>query len=917
MTPPILHQVLEATGYFTSGEPAPGVHLGEDADGRHRLREFSPDALWRSDSALTVYFKFEHEAPSDERIAGWHREIWNQGFAPLLWVISPETVAIYNGFSRPREAGNAAEHLLDSFGRIEEELDRLDALAGRLVMETGEFWRKSQAVDRKNSVDRQLLSDLSALERDLLLTNLDRSSAQGLIGRSIFSQYLIDREIVTCQFLESEFGHSTLSSILRDRKATMALFDWLRETFNGDVFSEEGSSLPGEQHLYRVADFLDAVDPESGQGSLFPYQFDVIPIELISSIYEQFAHSDARSAGGGDKRDVHYTRLSLVSLVLDEITYGLTGHETFLDLSCGSAVFLVEALRRLVARRCGSSKPSRKVIRSILHQQIYGVDISEAAVRVAAFSLYLAALELDPDPKPPRALRFQPLIGKTLIVGDAWNVEKTPEGTSALTDFGKRKTFDVIVGNPPWSYPGKLARSARTWKQDTESVRSPRGISLDFVSRMMEFASDETRFGVVLSGVQFFSRSQTGLTVLRHLMKKLSPVTLVNLSYQTDWLFPRSNQPAMVLLAGHRRSDRAEITTVQVPWSPAGAKSHTFEIAHDDIVTLSLTNWQSKPERLKAAFFGLRRDLELLERLTGDHVSMADQLQAFGTRFHRGLTVGTQNQDSRYLHGIPLLTTADIQPFIVSNSLAPYEAMGAQRPRSRDTYRAPLLLVRRFLAPGGRAVCAVAERDLVFTDSIAGAALPPERSGAAHVLAAILSSSLASWFFLMSGSTFGLSIRCLLLQDIKKMPVPDLETADRSSATQRLIRLVKARQNTPLGSQDWHEIDEAVFDMYELDGADRVVARDGLVRAGWQWKSGRLDSVKAAEVDPHILDYADTFLTSVDTWLFAGRRRRMRGEVFRFPKSVPHRVVRFVLEDGEGPSKRLAGRFQSRRRESR
>jgi len=282
MTEPILFEVLEATGYVADGEPAHGVYLSAEAGGLSRFRDFSPDALWRSESALTVYFKYEREVPSQERIAAWQREIWNHGFAPLLWVISPESIAIYNGFSRPCEQENAAAHLLDTFSRIEGELDRLDALAGRLAMETGEFWCHSPSVHRKTCVDRQLLSDLGALEGDLLSEDLDRPSAQGLIGRSIFTQYLIDRGIVTREFLNKEYGQGTLSGILRDRLTTKRLFDWLRHTFSGGMFRAEGSSLPGMRHLRRVEVFVDAVDPVSGQGTFLPYQYDVIPVEWIS-----------------------------------------------------------------------------------------------------------------------------------------------------------------------------------------------------------------------------------------------------------------------------------------------------------------------------------------------------------------------------------------------------------------------------------------------------------------------------------------------------------------------------------------------------------------------------------------------------------------------------------------------------------
>ena len=895
------HDVLEATGYLTNADPAHGVHLDEDARGKCRTRDFRPDALWRSESSLTVYFKVEQEVPSDDQVAGWRREIWNQGFAPLLWVISPEKIDIYNGFGLPQKTGDADKHRLRTFERIESELDKLDAFAGRLAMETGRFWQEPLAhqVDRKTCVDQQLLSDLAALERNLVDAGMSRADAQELIGRSIFTQYLIDRQIVTTRRLARDYGHQTLSAILRDRQATERLFVWLRETFNGDMFPSQDSSVPSDNHLNRVADFLDAVDPKSGQTTLFPYQFDVIPVELISSIYEQFARSDSSISSGHYGTDVFYTRLPLVSLVLDEITEGLTGKETVLDLTCGSGVFLVEALRRLVRIRSGNADPSRQLIRSTLHRQIYGVDISEAAVRVAAFSLYLAALELDPDPKPPRALRFKPLIGKTLIIGDALN---KPEEHTVLTEQGVTKKFDVIVGNPPWSYGGREATESRRLDGGQNRVSAPRGRSLDYAFRAMDFASDKTRFGLILSAVQFFSRSGTGTAASRQLIEKLSPVTLVNLSSQSDWLFSNANMPAVALFARHRPTTFDTITTVQVPWSPSGARSHTFEIAPSDIVTLPLDEWKRKPEFLKAAIFGSRRDLALLDRLTANHEKLDDHLRKIDARFRTGLIFGNRSKDASFLHGVPFLTPAVLQPFSVPADLSPFDTARAERPRNRTIYRAPLLLVKEFLKYSPRPVVAVADQDTVFTDAYFGAALPPEHHEVAAVFAAVLSSSLASWFFLMTASAFGLFMPRIKLRDIVQMPVPDLETAPRSKAGRRLIRLARKLQERPPRDGDWQTLDEAVFDLYGLDEAERIVARDGLFHASWQWKPGRIESAKPADPEPHLLDYAGTFLSAMDVWLAARRRRHMRAEVFDLPESAPLHVVRFVLEEGYAPS---------------
>ena len=41
------------------------LYLDEEARTKCRAREFSPDALWHSDSELTVYFKSTPEVPSE------------------------------------------------------------------------------------------------------------------------------------------------------------------------------------------------------------------------------------------------------------------------------------------------------------------------------------------------------------------------------------------------------------------------------------------------------------------------------------------------------------------------------------------------------------------------------------------------------------------------------------------------------------------------------------------------------------------------------------------------------------------------------------------------------------------------------------------------------------------------------------
>ena len=898
-----LRDVLERTGYLNGGAPAaPSVLLS--GRGNHvLLPSFQPDALWRSSTGpttwpgstdLKVYFKFVKE-PDDDAAAEWQREVWNEGFCPLMWVVSPKRIELYSGFGRPQDPGDAKRNLLDTFQFVDRDLARLDQFAGRLTMETGQFWQHVRGLSRKTSVDRQLLHDLNVLERKLVASGLGRDDAQALIGRCIFTQYLVDREIVDERRLRQICDQADFPSVLADRAATIRLFEWLSDTFNGDMFPRSSACVPSETYLIRVRDFLTGTNLETGQTTFFPYRFDVIPVELISAIYEQFVHS-AASDSTSEKRVNHarssgvfYTPLTAVSLVLNEVFDGLTGDETMLDLTCGSGVFLVESFRRLVHLKSGSSVPTRQTVRDVLYQQVFGVDISAAAVRIAAFSLYLAALELDPDPRLIDGLGFDSLVDKVLLARNAFDV-----------DFGDRR-FDVIVGNPPWSYRGREGTAARR-ARDPAMPRPPRGESLDFVRRAMGLAHETTRFGMILSATPFFSRSATGVEAARSVVEALAPVTLVNLSDLSGWLFPNANMPAIALLARVRDQHPHGMTLVHARWSPAGESSHIIEIAPSGVTTLPIASWKRNAALFKAAFVGQRHDLLLLDDLWEKLEPLETRLRALGTSVKAGLKLGNRSGEAIFFGGVSFAGARAISHFKVDD-VRIVHLIRAERIRRFAIYRAPLVLVKEFMLQGRpRPVVAVVERDTVYTDAYLGVSFADHQPDAAFLLAGILGSALATWYFLMSGSTFGIWMQRVQGADIKALPTPDLEQSVGSEVGKRVVEIVRGFRDRALDGDDWDLLDDAVFDLYGLDDEDRIVVRDGLFQASWQWHEGKLKSVEPAD-EADLRDYARAFLATMDAWLSASNGRRMRAEIYRVPDNAPLRVMRFVLEEAPGPSR--------------
>lgn len=314
-----------------------------------------------------------------------------------------------------------------------------------------------------------------------------------LAGRALFFRFLVDRGVV----LQDEAAEICPSAPeLRRAFASAAgaaeVSAWLDQTFNGDflpLIDEEVSSEDREARLVAYLRYyhrahevtggslfihLDAIlrgwDSLDGKNVQMTFDFGVdwsglnfahIPVGVLSQVYENFSHRvDSHFA---KSTSVYYTPRAIARFVVDEAFDSLEDptQARVLDPACGAGIFLVLALRRMVRERWqrDGRAPNAETIRQILYKQLCGFDISESALRLAALGLYIAAIEVNQSPRPPKSLRFpRNLRDAVLFNFNEFRDQPGMETRIPLGSLGAHVApgkfdgrFDLVIGNPPWT----------------------------------------------------------------------------------------------------------------------------------------------------------------------------------------------------------------------------------------------------------------------------------------------------------------------------------------------------------------------------------------------------------------------------------------------------------------------------------
>jgi hypothetical protein len=929
---------LGATGYLDShGRPAPGLTTSGVATPA-RLRTvlqddrigLKADAVFSAQGAPTSIFKDAgQQSPSARDLKTWYEAAWNVGVAPLLWIVTPTDVRLYDCYASPPDTPEGSEPPeLERFSLDQPDRIRaLDAACGRLATETGAFWSSAigSKINRRHRVDRELLAEISALEDRLVaLTpvdapaatrNLARDLAQRFIGRCIFTWYLLDRQLAQ-PFLPADLP-ADLSGMFASPASAFRLFGWLRSTFNGDLFPMDDPGAEREYlsdaHLHLIRDFVEGrslIPERKGQSRLFRFRFNAIPVDLISSIYQQFARSSAADAAAA--QGLHYTPVELVHLTLDPVFEQLPADARIVDPACGSGAFLVEAFRRLVWRASSQQPASRKTVRDILYGQLFGVDINGSALGIAAFSLYLAALELDEDPIQDLAdLKFDHLIGRTLFEAD-----------SLADDLPKQLTerpFGAVVGNPPWTFVGQGGASPKRIKADDGTARPRRSPDWAFLGLAVRLAGDEGRVGMVMKATPFFSKDSHAVAARTNLLQRLAPAALINLSYlRREELFPDATGPALLFLARCSLSASADRLLVgSIPWTPDFRRTGVFHVGPGEIRSIPLDRVLAVPPFLKAATFGTVRDGWLIERLEREYPTLADALDRIGvlSRAHRGQGYkvkgrGQTTSPTDYFH-LKVVTPENFTPFRLRDALESFDHDTLHRPRNRAIFKGPLLLCSKVGseagAQRGRYSAAVTETDHLYTQGFFGVSFANADMRHAYLLSGILNSSLTAFQFALGGPTWGLERPTVEPHDLLSLRVPDLAQLD-FHRVEAVIDAERAAAAAPGQPALLKTLDEAVFELYDLETEERVLAADGIDRARYLIFENRKErcGYVVPPTQSDLRAYAERLVGTVNAYLRARGERHLQALIY--PKSLSAAdwasgipgvaAVRFVMAPG-------------------
>lgn len=439
------------------------------------------------------------------------RYAWNSGI-PISILTDFEEFIVYDCRVKPNEKDNSsiARILVVDYKDYIDQFDKIWDIFSKEAVLKGSFERyveSKKGMKGTAEVDNEFLKEIEKW-RDNLAKNIALRNPSLSISELNFAvQKTIDRVLflIIAEYKNIEF-YGKLGQIAQnpdiyknlmphfkdsDDKYNSGIFDFSKDTITPKLSIDDKILKDIIENLYY---------PKS------PYDYSVLPIEILGKVYEKFlgktirltsSHQakveekpEVRKAGG-----VYYTPEYIVDYIVESTVGKLIKGKTpkqienikILDSACGSGTFLVRAYtyvldyllsyyeqnpvkykKEIYQTKKGNWFLTTEVRKRVLLNNIYGVDIDAQAVEVTKLSLLLKVLENETKESVSQQLklfkeRALPNLDNNIkcgnsLVNSSYFSQKT---LSSKTDEWQKINpfdwdnefpfkFDIIIGNPPY-----------------------------------------------------------------------------------------------------------------------------------------------------------------------------------------------------------------------------------------------------------------------------------------------------------------------------------------------------------------------------------------------------------------------------------------------------------------------------------
>lgn len=733
-----------------------------------------------------------------------HKKLWSSGTVPLYYVFDKTEVRIFDCRKPVNKTTLKAEEF-DTLSFISEIHFRYKTYSAGLF-QNGSFWELPENKNRfnlNNSSYKKLIEGLKKI-RDEFVKGQNEHICNKLIVLSIFVKYLEERKdkkenrVLPVGYFNKYDGATCFCDVLRNNKG-IQFFKDLGKDINGKIFKLTKQEEDGITKLNqsKLADFLDARQDNYQYVLWNLYDFNYLPVELISRIYEEFIPK---------RKDITYTPAHLVDFMIDECMPINTHKDNIklIDVSCGSGIFLVAAFKRIVQwwqkdqyKKTGEIKsPDIKSLKSILSSSIYGVDIEPEAVKLTIFSLMVALCDMLEPKKAWSELTEEKLVdlSENIIAQDFFDFVKT------------NKRFNLIIGNPPFNPPvdGKdkneeKKKRDKYWNDiTTTKVRldfeiPDKNIALLFLQQAMKLLDKGGLLSLVIPSGPFLYNET--LQHRRDFLEKYNVPQIIDFSSLTGALFEGRNYPVVVLFAQNVPPNDKDILHVAIRRTKTAKEKLFFEIDKYDLYYVPKE--LAKQEQLiwKSNLLGSGHLYYLLKRIQGLR-TLEDYLKGKESfcnwKYGEGYQCFAQSteapQKAPYLTGKRMIPTDKfVGDFINKKDIAIEKDKVFHRPRNENIFKGPHILIKETPALH----VAFTDDNLGFKNEIMGIHAPSEqKKELIRLRKHIIENRRLYKMHSLSGSGragISRSIGTILEKDILALPYPEDLSKLRLSDAEKMI----------------------------------------------------------------------------------------------------------------------------------